>query len=193
MPPRKKSARRTYSDAERAAALRDYELFGPTWVATNHGIPKQTVDSWAKKDDVRTVHRDVMYEAHNARSLDFKAARQMLLTGLYIDSIKIQAKMWEPSTVYNFGGQDNSYNEHTFNEALPIDQKIRTGMITQNIAAAVKLEAVDSTSGVNEAKSVLMDLAAAFGIGVNNDDNIDEELDGSSGSTDTDAEDAPES
>lgn len=157
---------RKYSDDERAAALRDYEIFGPSWVEEHHGIKKQTVHTWAAEAGIHTVRNERMYAAVRAKQLDLKALRQLLIENMYIDAFKVQAKMHDPSVVYNIGGQDNSYEEHVFTEALPIDQKIRTDIVTKNVAAAVKLESVDNSSGVEDARSFVSDMAAYFGIGV---------------------------
>jgi hypothetical protein len=107
-----------------------------------------------------------MYAAVRAKTLDLKAARQVLIENMYVDAIKVQGKMHDPSVVYNIGGQDNSYEEHVFTEALPIEQKIRTDIVTKTFAAAVKLESVDNSSGVEEARSFVSDMAAYFGTGV---------------------------
>lgn len=49
------SARRTYTDDEKAAALALYAEQGPTAVTDAMGIPKATVASWAKRTGTRTV------------------------------------------------------------------------------------------------------------------------------------------
>lgn len=155
-----------YTDAEKAAALRDYEIFGPSWVEKNHNIPKQTVQTWAKAADLRTVRNPLTYAATEARKLDLKHARQIILEGLYIDTIKIQADMHKPSFVFGIGGKDNSFEGQTLDIPLEVDRKLRMGMVTSAVNAAVKLEAVDNSSGVEEARSFVSDMAAYFGIGV---------------------------
>lgn len=186
---------RKYTDAERAAALRDYELFGPSYVEDTHGIKKSTVATWAKEAGIRTIRNDVMIEAHAARQLDLKLARRVILQNLYVDTMKEQAKYWDPSIVWSFGGKDNTFEQHTFEEPTSVDKKIRAGIITSNINAAVKLEAVDSNNGVDEGISVLMQLAAALGIGGNTDehDEEEEEPSGAAGATGYAAEDSTES
>lgn len=90
-----------------------------------------------------------------AHSIDMAARRAALAQNLLSDAERIREQLWTSTTVYNFGGKDNDYNERTFDEA-PADIK-RTLMQTATTALTAHLRLVDhdSDGGVTEAKSVL--------------------------------------
>lgn len=73
--------RKTYTDTEKAEALRMYEEEGPSAVQKNLGIPKNTVAGWAKRTGVRTVRTAKTAAATEAASIDAAAIRQDIATG----------------------------------------------------------------------------------------------------------------
>lgn len=68
--------RRTYTDQEKADALKLYETEGPTAVEKQLGIPKNTVAGWAKTAGVRTVRSPKTEAATQAASIDAASVRQ---------------------------------------------------------------------------------------------------------------------
>lgn len=64
-----------YTEEQRAEALKLYETDGPTAVTEQLGIPKQTVQDWARKAGVRTVRTASTREATEARAVDLKLLR----------------------------------------------------------------------------------------------------------------------
>ena len=73
MPPGK-----TYTQAQKDAALALYETHGPTAVEKQLGIPKNTVAGWAKRSGTRTVRTAKTNAATDAKVADAKAVRAML-------------------------------------------------------------------------------------------------------------------
>ncbi len=71
-------AKRTYTEAEKQAALALYETDGPTAVKDQLGIPKQTVMGWARKTGTHTVRNEKTGAATEARQADAKALRSSL-------------------------------------------------------------------------------------------------------------------
>lgn len=67
-----------YTEAQRAEALALYETDGPSAVTARFGIPKQTVQHWAKAEGVRTVRTAKTNAASEAKQADDKALRAML-------------------------------------------------------------------------------------------------------------------
>lgn len=68
MPPAK-----TYTQAQKDAALALYETHGPTAVEKQLGIPKNTVAGWARKAGTRTVRNERTREAVEAKVVDAQA------------------------------------------------------------------------------------------------------------------------
>lgn len=68
--------RKTYTDAEKAEALKLYETEGPSAVEKQLGIPKGTVTRWAKAQGIKTVSSPKTAAATQAASIDAAAIRQ---------------------------------------------------------------------------------------------------------------------
>lgn len=67
-----------YTEEQRAEALALYEEQGPSAVQEQLGIPKQTVQHWAKADGIRTVRTSKTNAASEAKQADDKAVRAMI-------------------------------------------------------------------------------------------------------------------
>lgn len=76
-------SRRVYSDEQREEALRLYADDGLAAAHNATGIPKQTIQSWAKRSGVRTSATQNMREANEAQSENFKARRNRIIGDLY--------------------------------------------------------------------------------------------------------------
>lgn len=85
-------SRRVYTDEQREEALRLYADDGLAAAHNATGIPKQTIQSWAKRAGVRTSATQNMREANEAQSENFKARRNRIIGDLYglaEDSVKL--------------------------------------------------------------------------------------------------------
>ena len=93
--------------------------------------------------------------ATKAHHTDMAARRAVLAQNLLRDAEKLRAMLWQPALVYNFGGKDNTYEEHLLEEQ-PVDAK-RAIMATVATAMTTHLRLVDhdSDGGLEEARSVL--------------------------------------
>ncbi|MGW6455519.1 helix-turn-helix domain-containing protein [Streptomyces sp. NPDC055078] len=60
--------------------------------------------------------------ATEVRQADLAALRAQLALDLTHDAMRVRAQMWERTTVYAFGGKENTFNDHSFDEA-PADVK----------------------------------------------------------------------
>lgn len=76
-------SRRVYTDEQREEALRLYADDGLAAAHNATGIPKQTIQSWAKRSGVRTSATQNMREANEAQSENFKARRHAIISDLY--------------------------------------------------------------------------------------------------------------
>jgi len=68
--PKRKRKLRTYTEEQKHEALELYKTDGPTVVYQQLGIPKSTIDSWARAAGVRTVRNKKTEEATRAREVD---------------------------------------------------------------------------------------------------------------------------
>lgn len=100
--------------------------------------------------------RTKMREAQAARVADLEERRSLLaseLLDIAEDSLK---RIYQPTTVYSFGGKDNSFNDHEFPEA-PVAERVKY-MTSAAIAIDKSLKLVPpevATGGTDDAKSML--------------------------------------
>ena|GEM_PF-2505681 len=76
-------AAKTYTQAQKDAALALYETHGPTAVEKQLGIPKNTVAGWARKAGTRTVRPERVRAAIEAKVADGKLRRVAIVSRLY--------------------------------------------------------------------------------------------------------------
>lgn len=95
-------SRRVYTDEQREEALRLYADDGLAAAHNATGIPKQTIQSWAKRSGVRTSATQNMREANEAQSENFKARRNRIIGDLYglaEDSVKLLKEPTQYQTI----------------------------------------------------------------------------------------------
>ncbi|MFF2852678.1 hypothetical protein ACFVT5_41255 [Streptomyces sp. NPDC058001] len=106
--------------------------------------------------------RSKIAAATEARLADLAERRSLLAEDLIDDAEKLRAQMWEPTTVYAFGGKDNEYNEHVFDEAPAADKRALMGTAGMAIDRSLKLAPAEESSGLDAAKSMLSGLGEAL-------------------------------
>jgi len=95
---------KTYTQAQKDAALALYETDGPTAVEKQLGIPKNTVAGWARKTGTRTVRTERTRAAVEAKVADGKARRQAIVQRLYgrteriLDRLEADTYRWKVAT-----------------------------------------------------------------------------------------------
>ncbi|MFJ6729380.1 hypothetical protein ACIQPQ_31210 [Streptomyces sp. NPDC091281] len=96
--------------------------------------------------------------AMEARRIDLAERRSLLAEQFVAVAEDSLDRVYAETTVYAFGGKDNEYNDHTFDEA-PIAERQKL-VTTAAIAVdkSLKLVPADASSGVDEAKSMLGNL-----------------------------------
>ncbi|MEU8821815.1 helix-turn-helix domain-containing protein [Actinoplanes sp. NPDC048796] len=101
--------------------------------------------------------------ATEAKKIDGRARRAALSLGLLDDAERLRQQLWQRALVFNFGGKENDYNEHTLDEPTFSDK----AKIMQSVGIAVdrslRLDEYDADPGVDAAKSMLGALAAGLG------------------------------
>lgn len=104
--------------------------------------------------------RSKIQAAADARRADLEERRSLLASRLLDIAEDSLERIYDETTVYSFGGKDNDYNEHTFDEA-PVAERVKL-MTAAAIAVDKSLKLVPpmtSSSGADDAKSMLGKLA----------------------------------
>lgn len=102
-------------------------------------------------------------EAITAKVMDNKAKRARLEELLLDDALALREQLWQPALVYNFGGKDNTYEEHQLDRPDFAGQAAIMRTVGVAIDKAVRLADVDkATTGASEAKGILGALAESL-------------------------------
>jgi hypothetical protein len=100
--------------------------------------------------------------ATGAKKADAKALRAALTLDYLKDAQRLRQQLWEPHLAFNFGGRDNTYEQHRFPEP-PTDAKLK--LVQASTLAAdrsMKLDLHDADQGAEGARSMLGALAAGL-------------------------------
>lgn len=97
--------RRTYTNAERSAALTAYEEAGPTQAQKLTGINKGTITRWAKSHSLATVASEKTAKATEAARVNAALKREELRVLLLDKAIDLLKRMDEEHI--DFRGKDN--------------------------------------------------------------------------------------
>jgi hypothetical protein len=104
----------TDDERERICALlREGKSVGQ--VARESGRAKGTVSKIAADAGI-SLDRSAVKNALEAQAIDNAARRADLIAKLLNDAHRMREQLWQPVLVYNFGGKENTYNEHTLAE-----------------------------------------------------------------------------
>lgn len=131
-------------------------------IAKNIGRSKGSISAKATALGL-TWERTRTAKAAQAHAIDAKARRAALQVNLLSDAERLRAQLWEQATVFNFGGKDNTYEEHTLDKPPFADQlKI---MQATGIAVDRSLKLADyDTGGAEHVRSLLAGLAEQLGL-----------------------------
>ena len=157
-------AAKTYTQAQKDAALALYETHGPTAVEKQLGIPKNTVAGWARRTGTRTVRPERTRAAVEAKVMDGKLRRRSIMERLYGQAEKILDDLEGETFITLIKGAGGSDHEEALGFVPPNDRKILIQSVSTATASATKLEdydksAVDQASG---AVSVIDRLMTGF-------------------------------
>jgi hypothetical protein len=132
-------------------------------IASELRVAASTVSRWAKGAGVK-FDRSQVAAANQAHKVDLAAGRIRLAEKMLAAAEAMLDDIDEPYLVYNFGGKDNTYEEHELATA-PVE--VRRNIITTAGITFDKLTRVVETSGdgADDAKSMLAQLGRALGIG----------------------------
>lgn len=97
-------------------------------------------------------------EATRHRVAQLAEKRAILADALTDDALRLSAQVWQPSVVYNFGGKDNTYEEHEVPEPPPADKRALMAAATSAAAQSVRLVPPKETDSAEEVGSLLTSL-----------------------------------
>ncbi len=154
MPPR-------IPDDKRSAILADIEAGkkGRNQIARDHGVGVGTVTKIAKDAGVTTAFdRADLKKATEAAALDNKALRVRTARRFLDKANELLDQMDEPHLVFNFGGKDNTYEEHLLNK--PPTGDLKNLMVSAATAIDKHLVLERHDSATSDAASSLLDAVA---------------------------------
>lgn len=157
--------KRTYTPEERDAALRLYEAEGTSAAAKQTGIPKSTIQSWARAAGVRTVRDENVRARVEAAQLDNAQRRARLISELYDlaeDGVRLLKNPDQYQTIMKGSFGVEEAQRPGFVPAQDKQREATTVAIWIDKAAA--LEKFDSDNGAAAAKSMLDALASQLGV-----------------------------
>ncbi|MEO6084702.1 MAG: helix-turn-helix domain-containing protein [Umezawaea sp.] len=93
-----------------------------------------------------------------AKVLDAKARRAQLMLDILEDAARLREQLWAPTTIFSFGGKDNTYAERQVPLPPVKDQRDIVNAVSTAINASLRLDDHDRGSDVDEAKSMIDEL-----------------------------------
>lgn len=152
-------ARRGTFDSKRAEARRLFDQgLSCRAIAKELGCSPSTVSRWAEAEKL-SFDRSQTAAAVQAHTVDLAKARVELAQEMAAAGLELLRARHRPYLVFNFGGKDNTYEEHTLDR--PPVEVIRNAVTTAGIAFDKASRVVESTpEGQVEAESVLDRLEA---------------------------------
>jgi AcrR family transcriptional regulator len=128
------------------------EGLGRNEVARRLDVSPRTVTRYAPAG---AFDRSATMAAVKARQADMAERRARLADALLSDAERMREQIWQTATVFNFGGKDNDYNDHTFDEQPPDGKRTLMQAVSTAVAAHVRLIDHDGDGTTEQAKSVL--------------------------------------
>jgi transcriptional regulator with XRE-family HTH domain len=144
------------------ALAREYfdEGFSCRAIAEKLSVAPSTISRWARGEDLR-FDRSQTAMAVRAHTIDLAAARLEMTQKLMVSANDALDELDQPYVVYNFGGRDNVYTEHTLDGA-PVDARAKVHALAKvAFDAATRIVERDS-GGLDTAVGVLDSLAGTL-------------------------------
>lgn len=166
------AARGTFQDGQRARDLFDQGL-GCNAIARELGVGVATISRWAKREGL-SFDRAQSALAVRARSIDIAKSRTELTQKLMAVAHETLDNLDGPYLVYNFGGSENTYEEHLL-DAPPIEV-VRTAVTIGRDAHTIATKTLEQTpEGLAGAESLVDRLQADIERFAGGDDGDDDE------------------
>ena len=159
-------ARRAYTEDEKAEAVSLYESEGTSVASKKTGIPKNTIQGWARKAGVRTVRNENVSARVEAAQLDNAERRANLVKRLY-GLAEASADLLENPAEYQTILKGEMGIERGGRPGFVPAQDKQRELTAIGIALdkAEALEKFNNDNGATEAKGLLLALAEQIGVG----------------------------
>ncbi len=133
--------RQTIIDAIRAGTPRNQ-------IARNTGRSPGTITNIARAAGITDAFdRSATKRACEASRADNASRRAALVSGLLDDAERLRSQLFAPTTVFNFGGRDNTYEERVIREPTFADKRHIMAAVRLAATTARDLELVDQDEG----------------------------------------------
>lgn len=151
---------RTFDDEMRASARELHgQGLGCNAIARELGVAASTISTWAKGEGL-SFERGQTELAVRARSIDLAETRTLLAQKMAVAASDLLDQLDGPYLVWNFGGKDNTYEEHLLDSA-PVDV-VRSAVTTAGIAFDKLTRIVERSNPELESAEGLLDMSAAM-------------------------------
>jgi DNA-binding transcriptional regulator YdaS (Cro superfamily) len=132
-------------------------------IAKELGVSSSTISAWAKREGL-SFNRAAPAIAIAANRIDRAAVRADIIDRMYKRSQRVLTRLEKDSYSYRMPTQ---YGSETVTDDDPPagDEKNLASAVGIYLDKATRLELVDSDNGTSDAKSMLVDLGKALGIG----------------------------
>ena len=129
-------------------------------IADALGFAASTVSKWAKREGL-SFDRSKTDLATRAHTIDLAESRMLLTQKLMVVAHAEVDSLTHPYLVFNFGGKDNTYEEHTL--AVPPVEVKRSVFMMAGVAFDKSTRILEKDNGgLDEAVGTLDTLAAGF-------------------------------
>jgi hypothetical protein len=115
----------------------------------------KTVSRLASEQGLTFERGEEIRAATEARKVDARARRAALALALLDDAERMRRQLFAPHLAFNFGGKDNTYEEHPLPEPPPRDKRDLMQAIGTAIDRSVKLDEYDSGANLGQVVSLL--------------------------------------
>lgn len=129
-------------------------------IAAELDVAPSTISRWAKGEGLK-FDRSQTAQAVRAHTVDLAAARMELAQRLMVSAFDALDELDGPYLVYNFGGKDNTYEEHTLDRA-PVDVRAKVHQLAKQTFDSASRIVEHDNGGLDEAVGLLDTLAAGF-------------------------------
>lgn len=144
----------TSTDYDRVRELHAQGL-GRNDIARQLDRSGQVISRLAAEQGLSFARASEVAAATDIRRADLAARRLLLAEQLQADAENLRAQMWQPTTVFAFGGKDNTYEEHLLDQAPAADKKNLMATAGMALDRSLKLEPIRDDSGADAARSML--------------------------------------
>ncbi|WP_282204531.1 helix-turn-helix domain-containing protein [Kitasatospora fiedleri] len=143
-----------YDDVRRLHA----QGFGRNEIADQIGRSRHLVSMLAAEMGLAFARAGEVEVAMETRRAQLADRRLTLAEQLQTDAENLRAQLWQPATVFAFGGKDNTYEEHTLDEPPAADKKNLMATAGMALDRSLKLVPPVESSGIEEAGTMLGNL-----------------------------------